>query len=101
MSTFSNTAISLLAFSLIFASFSASFASADLSSEYSNSAYLDEAKNYKLYWRIDNTKELICFAVEVKTLGWVGFGISSGNGNMVGSDVVIGWVKDNKGFLKV
>lgn len=74
---------------------------ADLDSEYTNSAYLDESKTYKLYWKINNEKKSIQFATRVKTLGWVGFGISSGNGNMVGSDVVIGWVKENKGYLKV
>jgi hypothetical protein len=74
---------------------------ADLDSEYTNSAYLDEARTYKLYWKIDNDQKRIWFAARVKTLGWVGFGISAGKGNMVGSDVVIGWVKDNKGYLKV
>ncbi|XP_031575456.1 DBH-like monooxygenase protein 1 homolog, partial [Actinia tenebrosa] len=64
------------------------------------SAYLDESKTFKIYWKINNEKKSIQFAARVKTLGWVGFGISSGNGNMIGSDVIIGWVKENTGYLK-
>ncbi|KAK3703833.1 hypothetical protein QZH41_012443 [Actinostola sp. cb2023] len=80
--------------------FATTFASASLDTEYTNSAYLDEAETFKLHWKIDDTKKQIWFGVQVKTLGWVGFGISAGTGNMVGSDVVIGWVKDNKGYLE-
>ena len=46
---------------------------------------------YELYWDFDNVAETISFAARVKTLGWVGFGLSP-NGGMIGSDVVIGWV---------
>ncbi|KAK3701369.1 hypothetical protein QZH41_008747 [Actinostola sp. cb2023] len=80
--------------------FATTFVAASLDTEYTNSAYLDEKETFKLHWKIDDTKKEISFAVQVKTLGWVGFGISAGTGNMVGSDVVIGWVKDNKGYLK-
>ncbi|CAH3037830.1 unnamed protein product [Porites lobata] len=72
---------------------------ADLSSEYAHHAVLDPAELLKLYWTVDWDKETISFAVEAATTGWVGFGFSSGNGMMVGSDVVIGWVKDSKGYL--
>ena len=74
---------------------------ADLSSEYAHHAVLDPAELLKLYWTVDWDKETISFAVEAATTGWVGFGFSSGNGMMVGSDVVIGWVKDSKGYLTV
>lgn len=72
---------------------------ADLSSEYAHHAVLDPAELMKLYWTVDWDKETISFAVEAATTGWVGFGFSSGNGMMVGSDVVIGWVKDSKGYI--
>ena len=32
-------------------------------------------------------------AVEVETMGWVGLGFSP-NGGMIGSDIMMGWVKD-------
>ena len=74
---------------------------ADLSSEYDYHAVLDPAELMKLYWTVDWDKETVSFAIEAATTGWVGFGFSSGNGMMVGSDVVIGWVKDSKGYLTV
>lgn len=70
-----------------------------LSSEYAHYAALDPKELMKLYWTVDWAKETVSFAVEAATTGWVGFGISSGNGKMVGSDMVIGWVKDSKGYL--
>ena len=74
---------------------------ADLSSEYAHHAVLDPQELMKLYWTVDWDKEIVSFAVEAATTGWVGFGFSSGNGMMTGSDVVIGWVKDSKGYLTV
>ena len=44
---------------------------------------------YVLHWNVNS--ETINFAVNVSTTGWVGFGVSP-NGQMPGSDVVIGWV---------
>ena len=74
---------------------------ANLAAEYNHFAALDELEDYKLYWSVDRADKSISFAVEVLTTGWVGFGISSGNGKMKGSDLVIGWVKDCKGYLTV
>ncbi|XP_078363554.1 DBH-like monooxygenase protein 1 [Oculina patagonica] len=54
----------------------------------------------KLFWTVDWDAETVSFAVEAETTGWVGFGFSTGSGQMIGSDVVIGWVKDNEGYLK-
>ena len=73
----------------------------DLSSEFAHHAVLDPQELMKLYWTVNWDQETISFAVEAATTGWVGFGFSSGNGRMVGSDVVIGWVKDSKGYLTV
>ena len=78
-----------------------SASAADLSSEYTHQAVLDPEELMKLYWTVDWDSETVSFAVEAATTGWVGFGFSSGNGMMVGSDVVIGWVKDSKGYLTV
>ena len=73
----------------------------DLTSEFAHHAVLDPKELMKLYWTVNWEKESVSFAVEAATTGWVGFGFSSGNGKMIGSDVVIGWVKDSKGFLTV
>ena len=64
----------------------------DLSEEYRFSADLDPS--FKLHWSFDIQAGTIAFAVNVSTTGWVGFGLSP-NGQMPGSDVIIGWVKGN------
>ena len=64
----------------------------DLSEEYRFSADLDPS--YKLHWNFDLQAGTIAFAVNVSTTGWVGFGLSP-NGQMPGSDVIIGWVESN------
>ena len=71
----------------------------DLATEYAFTATLHES--YELFWSYDLDAKTISFAVRVRTEGWVGFGISP-NGQMPGSDVVIGWVdEDGKVFLHV
>ena len=76
---------------------------ADLKSEYDHAAYLDPEETYKLYWSVKDADKSIHFAVEVKTVGWVGFGISAGlSGNMKSADMVAGWVDSKgKGHLQV
>jgi len=61
---------------------------------------LDEDQKVKLYWNISIANKEIYFTVEAQTAGWVGFGISSGQGRMAGADIVIGWVKDGKPYFK-
>ena len=78
---------------LVLVSQSSAQSNADLSSTYQFNASLHE--RYTLYWSINNDAKTIRFAVRVRTIGWVGFGISP-NGQMPQSDVVIGWV-DNAG----
>jgi len=75
-------------------------ASADLALEHSFFAALDEDQNVKLYWNVSTENKEINFTVEAKTTGWIGFGISSGQGKMKGADIVIGWVKDGKAYFK-
>ena len=73
---------------------------ANLAAEHSFFSPLDESQNVKLYWNISTTREEIFFTVEANTTGWVGFGISSGQGKMEGADIVIGWLKDGQTFFK-
>ena len=68
----------------------------DLSASYRFSAALDPNGQYELYWNYNLTAGTISFAVRVQTAGWVGFGLSP-NGQMPGSDIVIGWVDSNGG----
>ena len=65
----------------------------DLSSKYPFQSVLfdDLGQFYGLYWNYSIAAGTIHFAVNVSTTGWVGFGVSP-NGQMPGSDVVIGWV---------
>ena len=66
-----------------------------LSSEFTNSVSLDESEKVQLYWSVDWNAKTVSFAVEAKTTGWVGFGISTGRGQMIGADIVIGGFADN------
>ena len=63
----------------------------DLAAEYVFTATLHES--YELFWNYDLDAQTISFAVRVRTGGWVGFGLSP-NGQMPGSDVIIGWVDE-------
>ena len=62
-----------------------------LSDKYQFSRQLHD--RYTVYWTYDPMAEEVSFAVFVLTTGWIGFGLSP-NGQMPGSDVVIGWVDD-------
>ena len=59
--------------------------------------YDDQGQYYGLYWNFSIAAKTIHFAVNVSTEGWVGFGVSP-NGQMPGSDVVIGWVAGDRGL---
>ena len=59
---------------------------------------LDTNGDYILFWKVNATH--ITFEVHVRTLGYVGFGLSP-NGNMYPADVIIGWVKDGQAYFKV
>lgn len=77
-----------------------SAAVADLMSEFDHNAVLNPQGRMKLYWSTDLDAKMIYFAMEAVSTGWVGLGFSE-NGAIIGSDVVIGWVKGGKGNLKV
>ena len=74
----------------------ATSAHVELSSRYPFQKVLfdDQEQFYGLYWNYSIAAGTIHFAVNVSTTGWVGFGVSP-NGQMPGSDVVIGWVAAN------
>jgi len=54
-----------------------------------------------MFYSVDTEESVLNISVSVQTTGWIGMGFSP-NGQMPGSDVVIGWV-DNNGtsFLQV
>lgn len=45
-------------------------------------------------WQVDYLRQEISFAVTAATLGWVGFGFGLEPNQMLGADVVTGWVDD-------
>ena len=79
-----------------------SCAHVDLQAKYPFSVVLldDGEEYYGLHWNFTRSTESIYFAVNVSTTGWVGFGLSP-NGQMPGSDVVIGWVDGENSYFHV
>jgi hypothetical protein len=74
----------------------------NLQAKYPFSSVLFDQQNqyYALYWNFTRSTESIYFAVNVSTTGWVGFGLSP-NGQMPGSDVVMGWVTNDGTWFHV
>ena len=73
----------------------------ELSSQYTYSVQLDNEGHYTMFYSYDEDLSILRIAVLVQTTGWIGLGISP-NGQMPGSDVVIGWVDDSgTSFLQV
>jgi len=67
------------------------------SETFSHNTILISPDVYYVYWKFDSKN--ITFEVHVKTSGYVGFGITP-NGQMAGSDMIIGWVKDGVTYFK-
>lgn len=61
------------------------------SNPYRRKEILDGHGKYQLEWIVDWSVKTIDFCVTVKTVGYVGFGLSS-NGKMTGADLVMGGV---------
>ena len=71
----------------------------ELSEQYTYSVQLN--KDYTMFYSYDEDLSILRIAVLVQTTGWIGLGISP-NGQMPGSDVVIGWVdRSGTAFLQV
>eukprot|EP00118_Oscarella_pearsei_P005053 m.22576 g.22576 ORF g.22576 m.22576 type:complete len:625 (+) comp28360_c0_seq1:55-1929(+) len=73
--------------------------SSSLSQQYKFGISLNDDGSYWLFWTVNHDAGEIDIAVQVKTKGWIGFGVSP-DGKMPNSDIVTGWVKDGKGFLQ-
>jgi hypothetical protein len=71
--------------------------SINLNSKYNHRVQFDA--NYTLHWKLENNNKTISFAMDVKTTGWVGFGISQHGKMSPGSDIAICYVKDGRGHL--
>ena len=73
----------------------------ELLQQYTYSVQLDTEGHYTTFYSYDEDLSILRISVLVQTTGWIGLGISP-NGQMPGSDVVIGWVDDNgTAFLQV
>ena len=73
----------------------------ELSEQYTYSVRLDTTGHYTMFYSYDEASSVLRIAVRVQTTGWIGLGISP-NGQMPGSDVVMGWVdQSGKAFLQV
>jgi len=73
----------------------------ELSEQYTHHVQLDHEGKYSMFYSVNTVESVMKISVRVQTTGWIGLGLSP-NGQMPGSDVVIGWV-DNSGasFLQV
>ena len=73
----------------------------ELSEQYTYNVQLDSEGRYTMFYSYDEDSSILRIAVLVQTTGWIGLGISP-NGQMPGSDVVMGWVDGSgRGFLQV
>lgn len=59
---------------------------------------IDLNDDYRVLWNIVGQE--ITFEIQVRTLGYVGFGISR-DGRLPGSDIAIGWVSQGKVHFQV
>lgn len=65
---------------------------------WAHSVYL--SPDYRLLWVLGPGPQDITFELQVRTLGYVGFGFSK-DGRMAGSDMVIGWVDHKQVYFQV
>lgn len=56
--------------------------------------------DYRLLWSLGPGPHEITFEVQVKTHGYVGFGLSR-DGQMPGADFVVGWVENGQVYFQV
>ena len=66
-----------------------------------NSVSLDNG-NYNVSWTFNSSTDTLHFMVEVRTTGWVGFGVATqAPTNMMGYDVGVGGVFSGSGYITV
>lgn len=61
-----------------------------------NSVYL--CPEYRLMWNVNQDE--VTFEVQVRTLGYVGFGFSR-DGSRSGADLAIGWIEHGQTYFQV
>lgn len=72
------------------------FVSAVMGIHWDHSVFLND--DYRLLW---STKQQdITFEIQVRTLGYVGFGFSR-TGHKLGADVAIGWIDNGQTYFQV
>ena len=80
----------------ILALFVASTKSSSMYNMYSNMIILDDKGNYKVSYNYYEFADRLEFMVQVRTTGWVGFGVAGVAPNNISNyDVAIGGVKDD------
>ncbi|KAB0798512.1 hypothetical protein PPYR_09505 [Photinus pyralis] len=55
--------------------------------------------DYRLLWSLGPSPQDITFELQVRTLGYVGFGFSK-DGRMAGSDMIVGWVDQGQVYFQ-
>lgn len=70
---------------------------------FSNMLTLDSNGNYNVSWNFNTSSDTLEFLVEVRTTGWVGFGVAEdAPTSMMDYDVAVGVVSSNgTGYIKV
>ena len=69
---------------------------------FANFLTLDDDGNYNVSWMFNSSMDTLHFMVEVRTTGWIGFGIATVAPNaMQNYDVAVGGVSGGIGYLKV
>lgn len=66
-----------------------------------NCDYLDQEKAFKVCWGYNESTDIVNFALEVKTLGWVGFGFAHKIHRMQNYDVIVGKIQNGRESLTV
>lgn len=63
--------------------------------------HLDQEKAFKVCWTYNGSSDIINFALEVSTLGWIGFGFAQKIHRMQNYDVIVGKIQSGKESLTV
>ena len=69
--------------------------------EVQDCVHLDQEKAFKVCWTYNESSDIINFALEVSTLGWVGFGFAHKIQRMQNYDVIVAKIQSGKESLTV
>eukprot|EP01084_Bolivina_argentea_P213885 363148_1 len=67
--------------------------------EFAHNTFLDAEGKYRLYYTPLDNDQQIEIGIEVESIGWIALGISE-NGQMLNSDIILGWIDDNITYLQ-